>query len=149
MSIDPGINDLLEGGGKSYSWKDAAIDTVHKLKITGAKKVQRTAYKTKVPLFWPDGNPQMQIAVTGQTDERDPDEPGDDGTRSEYFYGQKLSALKEELKRVNEKTIAIDGVLKVKLTERRPTEGGDDQNIFLVRYEAPPKPAFDPTEEPF
>jgi len=146
--IDPGINDLLEGGGKSYSWKDAPIDTVHKLKITGAKKVQRTDFKTKAPLFWPDGNPQMQIAVTGQTDERDPSEPGDDGVRTEYFFGQKLSELKAELKRVNEKIIAIDGVLKVKLTEYRPTDG-DDQKIFLVRYEAPPKPAFDPAEDPF
>jgi hypothetical protein len=148
MSIDQAVNESLTGGGKSYSWKDAPINTVHKIKITGAKMVQRTEFNKKTPLFWPDGNPQMQIAVTGETDERDPDEPGDDGMRTEYFFGQKHAELRAELKRQSTK-LEIGGVLKVKLTERQATDSGNDQNIFAVRYEAPPKPAFDPAEEPF
>lgn len=148
MSIDPGINDLLQGGGKSYSWDEAPLNTVHRLTVTAAKKVQQTDYVTKKPKFYDDGNPMMQIAVTGDTEERDPEIPGDEGVRVEYFYGQKLSMLREVLQK-QRVTLAVGGKLAVKLMEVKKLDNGMKQNIFAVQYTAPPEPAFDPSEEPF
>jgi hypothetical protein len=148
QGIDDRINDMLQGGAKSYSWDEVPVNTVHRLKIVSATVVPVTDFTTKEPRHWPNGDPMEQIRVIGDTDERDPSDEADDGRRAEYFNGQKRNALRDVLKKQGV-SLAVGGELAVKLLERKKLEDGKKQNIFAVQYTAPPEPAFDPNEEPF
>jgi len=75
--IDSAALDLLEGGGKSAKFETVGDTT--KGQVVSAESRQQTDYTSGEPLTWDDGNPRMQLVITLATDERDPDDPTDDG----------------------------------------------------------------------
>lgn len=55
--------------------------------VVSAEVRQQTDIKTGQPKTWDNGDPMMQVVVALQTDERDHDDPDDDGIRNVYLKG--------------------------------------------------------------
>lgn len=81
---------------------------------------QQVDYDTNEPLFWPDGNPREQLVVTIQTDQNDPEIPGDDGERSLYIKGGMKTAVTAAVKAARAKGLAVGGVLEVTYVKDGP-----------------------------
>lgn len=111
--IDSAALDLLEGGGKSAKFTEIG-DTV-KGAVVSAESRQQTDYTSGEPLTWDDGNPRMQLVITLATDQRDPDDPTDDGHRNLYAKGKLLDAIRQALKAAGVK-LAEGGTLAVQYT---------------------------------
>lgn len=95
----PDPNDMLSSTSvPSLSFKDAKVGTAFTGVITDLETVQVRDFATGDPKFWDDGKPQLQIAVTLDTDYRDAEIEEDDGTRRVYLFGQKLTAAKQAMK---------------------------------------------------
>lgn len=137
--IDSAALDLLEGGGKSAKFD---VGTVVKGKVVSAEARQQTSFESKEPLFWDDGNPRMQLVITLATDERDPDDPTDDGHRNLYCKGQLLEAVKAALKKVGAK-LTEGGDLAVKCTGLGdpPKPHLNPPKLYFAEYSAPSKVA--------
>lgn len=90
-------SDFFSGGSPSCSFKN--IGTAHGGKIIAFKESQQTDVETGEPECWPDGNKKMQLIITLQTDERNPDIDEDDGQRKMYVKmpGGIFSAIKKAL----------------------------------------------------
>lgn len=110
---------LLGGGGKS-----AKFETVG-AKITGTITVrpelrQQTDMVSGLPETWDGGDPKMQLVVSLQTDERDPEDPDDDGVRKVYVKGSKKpeskslhAAIAQAVREAGAKGLEIGGRLTV------------------------------------
>ena len=66
--------------------------------------------------FWSDGNPMMQLVVTVQTNERDPQIDEDDGRRRLFVKGQLQKAIADAVKTVGGRGLEIGGTLTVTYT---------------------------------
>lgn len=93
--IDSAALDLLKGGGKSAKFTEIG-DTV-KGAVVSAESRQQTDYTSGEPLTWDDGKPRMQLVITLATDQRDPDDPTDDGHRNLYCKGKLLDAVRNAI----------------------------------------------------
>lgn len=91
-------------------------------------------YKDGMPLFWKDGNPQMQIAIITQTEYRDPDNADDDGIRAFFLRNQALRALQDEMKRLGIKKFGVGTRLTQTLVGLKPpTQAGwNPQKIYQI-----------------
>jgi hypothetical protein len=86
------LADALAGGSRYIKWDDLGVKssvsgTIVNVEMRQARKFQSTDLD-----FWDDGKPKMQAIVTISTDQRDPADPEDDGTRSisiNLWSGQK------------------------------------------------------------
>lgn len=74
---------------------------------------QQRDYTTGELKFWSDGNPMMQLVVTVQTTERDPDIVDDDGRRRVYVRGQLKKAVQRAVKAAGAPGLAVGGQLTV------------------------------------
>lgn len=74
---------------------------------------QQRDYTTGELKFWSDGNPMMQLVVTLQTSERDPDIVDDDGRRRVYVRGQLKKAVQRAVKAAGAPGLAVGGQLTV------------------------------------
>lgn len=104
--------------------------------------MQATKFEDGSPDFWPSGDPVMQVRVTLQTAERDPEIEDDDGTRNLWVRqsSQVLYAISNALKAAGQKDLNVGGKLQV-------TYVGDDPNsknprnpkkLYSAVYQAPP-----------
>lgn len=135
MSIDNSALDLLEGGGKTA--KFATIGDIVKGTVVSASSKQQTEFGTGKPLTWDNGDPKMELVVTLATDERDPDDATDDGTRVLYAKGAMLAAIRAARQG---KTFEAGGTLAVKYVSDKPssTPGYNPAKQFVAEYQAPP-----------
>lgn len=86
------LADALRGGGKFVKWDDlgtgvAVSGTVQDVTVRQARKFESIELD-----YWDDGTAKMQAVVSIGTDQRDPSDPDDDGTRSitiNLWSGQK------------------------------------------------------------
>lgn len=93
----PSTTDLLAGGAPSA--KFATVGTTIKGTVISAEDAQQTDFDSGKPKFYEDsGKPMMQVVISVQTDDRDPEIPNDDGERRIFCKGQMLSALKAALR---------------------------------------------------
>jgi hypothetical protein len=128
MSIDPDVNDMLNGEGGPPAFKFDELGKVAKGRIVGAAKRQATEFGTGKPLTWPDGNPQMQIVITMRAD---------DGDEFRLFAkGQMQGALRDALREAGA-NLEEGGELAVKFESEEPTNFGSKKKVFKVRYTAP------------
>jgi hypothetical protein len=94
--------------------------------------------------YWPSGDPIMNVSVTLQTNDRDPQDPEDDGQRRIYVTvsgkeGGQLWAIRAALKAARQKDLAVGGYLKVQFTGYDP-ESKNQQNprkLYRAAYTAP------------
>ena len=138
--IDSAALDLLEGGGKSAKFETVGDTT--KGQVVSAESRQQTDYTSGEPLTWDDGNPRMQLVITLATDERDPDDPTDDGHRNIYCKGKMLNAVKQALKAAGQK-LEVGGTLAVQYTgDGTPTNPRHNPpKEYVAAYEAPSRVA--------
>lgn len=135
-------NDFLMGGGG----RSAKFETIGD-KITGtvisAQKSQQTDLTSGQPKTWPDGNPMMQLVVTVQTDERDTDDPTDDGLRKLYLRGAKpqtsRGAVRDAMRSAGVSGLEEGGKLSVAYTgDGEPTQRGfNPPKQYAAKYEPP------------
>lgn len=103
--------------------------------------MQARKYDDGSPDFWPSGDPVMQVKVTLDTSQRDPQITDDDGKRALWVKqsSQVLYAIQNALKAVQADDLKVGGFLTV-------TYSGDDPNsknprnpkkLYQARYEEP------------
>lgn len=128
------------GGGKSVSWKDKPIGT----SVSGTiKMVHPPAPQidpvTQQPVV-KNGVPKMQVRIDLLTNERDPADPEDDGTRSLYVKGWMQGAIGDAMRKAGKQGAPEVGAkLHVELTEREPNVNPalNPTNKFKATYEPP------------
>lgn len=116
--------------GKIYQGVIVAVPTVS----------QQTDFVTRTPKTYDDGSPMYQLAVPIQTDERDPEDPYDDGVRSIYVKGQMTSAIKQALRAAGRPRLEIGGTLIVRYDgDAEPQQRGmNGAKQFTAAYTPPP-----------
>lgn len=109
----PSADDFLMGGGVP-SAKFPAIGHTVSGRITERPIVeQQRDYTTGDLKFWDDGKPQMQLVVTLATNERDPENPEDDGTRRLYVKGQMKNVVASAVRATGARGLEVGGTLTV------------------------------------
>lgn len=108
-------------------------------KITAVEAVQQTDIKTRAPLFYDNGQPKMQIVVTGLTSERDPERGNDDGMRKLYIKGQARAAVREAVLEAGAEGLELGGALAlVWFDDKAPTGPGmSPQKLHKAQYQRP------------
>lgn len=136
MSYDD-ANSLLSGGSPVAKFPE--IGTVVRGTVIDATTSQQTDIENK-PKYFDNGDPMMQVVVTLQTDERDPEISEDDGTRRLFVKGQMLNAVRTALRTAGAK-LETGGRLAVQYTADKPSErrGYSPTKIYVAQYQ-PPKP---------
>jgi hypothetical protein len=108
--MDP--NDFLMGGGA----KSAAFPTIGTTvsgRIVRAPEVrQQTTPEGQLKTF-DNGDPMMQLVVQLATDERDPQDREDDGTRALYVKSNMLNAVRDAVRKAGAKGLEVGGTLTV------------------------------------
>lgn len=134
------VEDFFAGGVTAAKFEDGAFGTVIGGIITSdPRMVQQREYDTNELVFYPDGNPAMQMVVTVQAYEPQGE---DDGQRSFYIKGQMKQAVGEALRKAGAKAPARGGKLLVKYVEDKPVtlkngKSGKPQKIYAAKYEPP------------
>ena len=111
---------------------------------------QQTDIKTGAPVTWDDGQPKMQLVVKLQTEQRDADDPEDDGIRSLYISGgfkraSTQKAIADAVRAAKAKGLEVGGTLAVKFTGEEPSSvrGFNPAKLYAARYEPPTQKAAD------
>lgn len=138
MTILDAANDfLMSGGGKTASFPEPG--TVVRGTVLNAEPRQQRDFDNGQPLTWDDGKPRMELVVTLQTKDVDPDDESDDGVRVLYAKANMLKAIKEAVRPHG--GIAIGGELAVKYTGdgEQKKRGFNPPKLYKAQYEAPAK----------
>lgn len=113
----PSADDFLMGGGGAPSAKFPTPGTIVGGRITEKPTVeQQRDIKTGEKKFWNDGNLMMQLVVTVQTDERDPQVEEDDGRRRLFVKGQLKNAIADAVRTAGARGLEVGGTLTVTYT---------------------------------
>lgn len=135
MSYDE-ANSLLSGGAPVAKFPE--IGTVVRGTVIDATTSQQTDIEQR-PRYFDNGDPMMQVVVTLQTDERDPNISEDDGSRRLFIKGQMLNAVRTALRNAGAK-LEAGGRLAVQYTgDGTPKPGRTAPKLFTAQYQ-PPKP---------
>lgn len=106
--------DTFLMGGSVTSAKFPVIGTTVGGRITERPTVeQQKDFTTGEAKFWDDGKPQMQLVVTLATNEIDPANPDDDGTRRVYVKGQMKNAVAQAVRTAGARGLEVGGILSV------------------------------------
>lgn len=139
MSIDNSVDALLSGGGTTA--KFPTIGTTIKGTVVSATSQQQTDFATREPKFWTDGKPMMELVITLETAERDPDDANDDGNRRLYVKGKMLEALRAALAG---RKLEAGGTLAVKYTGDGEAKAGmNPPKVYKAEYQPPTATAVD------
>lgn len=103
--------DFFAGGAPSAKF-DSIGKTVGGTVLEDPVVTQQTTPEGKLKT-WDDGNPMLQLVVTVQTDERDPQVNDDDGTRRIFIKGQMRNAVGQAVRQAGAKGIDVGGQLYV------------------------------------
>lgn len=131
---------LMTGGVPSAKFATVG-DVLEGTVVYPPEARQQRDYKTGEPATYADGNPMMMIAVTLQTEQRDPKIGDDDGMRMLYVRvpGQLRNAMRAAVKRSGASGLEVGGRLRVVFATEMPSENPklDAQKIFEVSYARP------------
>ena len=132
MSNIPSTADLLAGGAPAA--KFPTIGTTVKGTVLKAEVTQQTDFDSGEPKFWDDGKPMLQIVLTIQTDERDPDIVNDEGERRIFVKGQMLQALRSALRAVGARDITPGDTIAVQYTgDGEAKRGMNPPKLYAVQ----------------
>lgn len=134
----------------SHSWKFTNPGDTHTGTITEVSDArQATEYGSNEPAYWDKERtrPKMQVAVTLDTAERDPQDANDTGKRTLWVVedgrsGSILSAIRQAVHQAGAGTIDIGGQLTVALSGFDPNSKNpaNPRKIYAASY-VPPAPA--------
>lgn len=134
----------------SHSWKFATPGDSHTGTITEVGDArQATEFGSNEPAFWDreKTRPKMQVAITLDTTERDPQDANDTGKRTLWVVedgrsGSILSAIRQAVAQVNAGTIDIGGQLTVAFSGFDPNSKNpqNPRKVYTASY-VPPAPA--------
>ena len=97
-------DDFMDGAAvHSASFKGMPPITHMGEIVEDPELVQQRDFDTNDPLTWPDGRPKMMLKVVIQTDQRDPQDPDDDGKRGLYLRFRMKDAVQEAIKKAGQK----------------------------------------------
>ena len=145
MSIDNSVAAFLAGGG-GKSAKFGEIGDSIKGTIVSGEERQQVDMDTDKPAFWDDGKPKMQLVITLATDQRDPDDPDDNGHRNLYLKGSKkpesmsgTAALILAIKAAGVANIDVGGTLAVQYVSDgiASKRGFNAPKQYRMAYKAP------------
>lgn len=134
----------------SHSWKFTNPGDTHTGTITEVSDArQATEYGSNEPAYWDKERtrPKMQVAVTLDTTERDPQDSNDTGKRTLWVVedgrsGSILSAIRQAVHQAGAGTIDIGGQLTVAFSGFDPNSKNpaNPRKIYAASY-VPPAPA--------
>lgn len=134
----------------SHSWKFTNPGDTHTGTITEVSDArQATEFGSNEPAFWDreKTRPKMQVAVTLDTTERDPQDANDTGNRTLWVVedgrsGSILSAIRQAVHQAGAGTIDIGGQLTVAFSGFDPNSKNpaNPRKIYSASY-VPPAPA--------
>lgn len=134
----------------SHSWKFTNPGDTHTGTITEVSDArQATEFGSNEPAFWDreKTRPKMQVAVTLDTAERDPQDANDTGKRTLWVVedgrsGSILSAIRQAVHQAGAGTIDIGGQLTVAFSGFDPNSKNpaNPRKIYAASY-VPPAPA--------
>lgn len=134
----------------SHSWKFATPGDTHTGTITEVSDArQASEFGSNEPAFWDreKTRPKMQVAVTLDTAERDPQDVNDTGKRTLWVVedgrsGSILSAIRQAVHQAGAGTIDIGGQLTVTFSGFDPNSKNpaNPRKIYSASY-VPPAPA--------
>ncbi|USC16984.1 hypothetical protein [Rhodococcus sp. 11-3] len=133
--IDP--DRFLMGGAKSASFP--TVGTVVSGEVISAPEIMQQREPTGELKTYKDGNPMLQMVVSLQTDERDPEDPEDDGERRLFIKSNMKSAVSAAIKRAGAKKLEVGGRLTVKYYAdgKQETRGFNPPKLYQAEYVAP------------
>lgn len=142
---DQEARDFLNGGGgaKSIFNKHDAVGTVRRITITSWKMQQQQDPKTKKLKTYDDGNPMMQLVVSGSNFRDQHDNPirtdtDDNGERRVFVKGDLKIKVTDALRNAGEDFIARGGILTVARVDKEPDQGViDGAWIHQCHYQPP------------
>lgn len=134
----------------SHSWKFTNPGDTHTGTITEVSDArQATEFGSNEPAYWDreKTRPKMQVAVTLDTAERDPQDANDTGKRTLWVVedgrsGSILSAIRQAVHQVGAGTIDIGGQLTVTFSGFDPNSKNpaNPRKVYSASY-VPPAPA--------
>ncbi|MEU8316643.1 MULTISPECIES: hypothetical protein [Actinomycetes] len=133
----PSADDFLMGGGGAPTAKFPVPQTTVGGRITEKPTVeQQRDISTGDKKFWADGNPMMQLVVTVQTDERDPQLEEDDGRRRLFVKGQMKNAIADAVRAAGGRGLEVGGILAVTYSHdgQASQRGFNPPKQYTARY---------------
>jgi len=147
---------LLGGGSRSAKF-DNPGDSVTGTVAVEPEVRDQTDIQTGRILTWDNGDTRKQLVVTLDTDQRDPDDPEDDGRRSLYVKGSKQrgsqslhDAVATAVRNAGASGLTVGGELTVRFTGEEPsqTKGFNPRKLYEASYKAPTGGEFLGTDQP-
>lgn len=136
-------NDLLMGSGIPAA-KFPTIGTAISGRIVREPEArEQTDFTTGAVLRWDNGEAKMQIVVHLATDQRDPQDLSDDGTRALYIKGQMLNAVRGAVRAAGAPGLAVGGTLTITYAgDAEPTKRGfNGAKQYTATYTPPAQAA--------
>lgn len=137
-------NDILMGGGGAPAWAFEAPGVRKVARITKPpQSKQEREYDPRnpgggKPKFFPSGDPIMGVTVEVQTNERDPQDPDDDGKRTFYIEGKRLKeAVREAVRAAGANGLEVGGTLDVTLTHYDEPNDRKSGRNWQISYTLP------------
>lgn len=131
----------------SHSWKFVAPGDTHTGTITEVGDArQATEFGSNEPAFWDreKTRPKMQVAITLDTAERDPQDGNDTGKRTLWVVedgrsGSILAAIRQAVAQANAQTIELGGVLTVTFSGFDPNSKNpaNPRKVYTASYQVP------------
>lgn len=136
MTLIDAANDfLMSGGGKTAKFPEKGAKV--RGKVLEAEPRQQRDFKTGELQTWDDGKPKMELVITLQTKESDPEDENDDGVRKLYASGQMLKAIREAVRPHG--GLATNGDLAVAYYDdgEQKVRGFHPPKLYKAQYEPP------------
>lgn len=133
------------GQGLPYATFHNIGDSITGTIVAPPVQQQMTEVGTGKPLTWDDGKPRMQLVITLQTDQRDPDIENDNGQRRVFVTGTSVKqggGMKGAFQRAGVRDLPVGGTLTVTYThDGEPAgKGFNPPKQYKVEF-TPPNPA--------
>lgn len=136
-------NDMLMSGGRPWASFPEVGATVTGTVSEAPLARQSRDFDTGKPAFWDDdpAQPMMEVVVILQTELRDPEVDGDDGTR-QLVLGKgshRFRAVQTAVRRAGAKGLEVGGKLTVTCSGEEPPKrrNAKPTKLYSAVYEAP------------
>ena len=139
QQVDLGsLDDFGLGGGRSFFNANSQPGATVTGTVTSVELTQYHDFQTKMPGYWKDGKPQLQMHIVIETDLREDAE--DDGMRSIWIkgWGAQGRAFREARRLNGGKQVAKGDQFTATFTGYEPNAQPGKQPAKLYRYEIKP-----------